>query len=123
MAVDVDVGGGRGGVVEAYLFFALLLECNKIFNAQAGTGGGGGDGGVVEYTRATSVSVITWPGGFFCCCFFIIGEKKTTVKKKKKLWSSSQAGIQSSSKARGILKNICWFYLFYNIILGWQTDC
>lgn len=84
MAVDVDVGGGRGGVVEAYLFFALLLECNKIFNAQAGTGGGGGGGGVVEYTRATSVSVITWPGGFFCCCFFIIGEKKTTVKKKKK---------------------------------------
>lgn len=105
MAVDVDVGGGRGGVVEAYLFFALLLECNKIFNAQAGTGGGGGDGGVVEYTRATSVSVITWPGGFFCCCFFIIGEKKTTVKKKKKTEQSFYSVVLFSGRNPKQLKS------------------
>lgn len=31
-----------GGWGLAYLLFALLLECNKIFSTQPGSGGGGG---------------------------------------------------------------------------------
>lgn len=124
---------------------ALLLECNKKFSAQPGSGGGGVGGGLgVESRGTTSVSVITWLRGL------LDHRGRKHNRQNRARFLSSPAALEQKSKPTRLkstrqsqkhllalsLSGLFFFFFFsntnftdcslsvcYPLHVGLETDC